>query len=114
MKLQLALVFAIFAIQAKCETCPEGFKEDTVTIETNDQSSQETLCFQTRNEEGDFEDALKIYSEEGQMLLEPKSLSEMKIFSRGNTVTSVNKQKWNPRQKSEEGFYVGIKSINNQ
>ena len=114
MKLTLALLFAVLAVQTKCETCPEGFKEEVITIESTDQSRQETLCSQIRNEKGNFEDALKIYSEEGQMLLEPKSLSEMKIFSKGNPVSTFNKQKWNPRQKLEEGFYVGIKSINNQ
>ena len=100
--LTLALAFA---------QCPDGFKEDVFKTQLDGQVTEESRCFQVRNDGGDIEAALKVYSEEGQILLEPKTNDELSMFRSG---TSKSKKPQRIGNGMEDGFYVGIKSINNQ
>ena len=112
MKLHFILLLTLALANAE-EKCPKGFKEDIFKTEVDGQSSEESRCIQVRNEGGNFEAAMKVYSEEGQILLEPKSNEELNMFKSGGG-SSKSKKPQRFGTGTEDGFYVGIKSINNQ
>ena len=105
------ILFLTLALAFAQEKCPDGFKEDVFKTQLDGQVTEESRCFQVRNDGGDFEAALKVYSEEGQILLEPKSNDELSMFRSGSIKSKKPQRIGNGM---EDGFYVGIKSINNQ
>ena len=114
MKLQFFLLLTLALANAnEADKCPKGFKENIFKTEVDGQSSEESRCIQVRNEGGNFEAALKVYSEEGQILWEPKSNEELNMFKNGGG-SSKSKKAQRFGTGTENGFYVGIKSINNQ
>ena len=114
MKLQFFLLLTLALANAnEADKCPKGFKENIFKTEVDGQSSEESRCIQVRNEGGNFEAAMKVYSEEGQILLEPKSNEELNMFKSGGG-SSKSKKPQRFGTGTEDGFYVGIKSINNQ